>query len=430
MRRVALLALCGCGFSGGSNSAPRDAGTDAPPVEACDPLELRLAINDGADIVDADPPPMVLRLGDAIEIDGSRACGREGAPAFAWTIPSSFAGDTGSQAKRIVKFAVMEPGLHTVALTISDSAGSRSMQLDLDVRAIDRLDYIPSANDGCNGLALTTGNLWVACNNGVYLVDLADPHAPGVGNVYATPPASPARATRVATESDDFIWYTDSLQTNRTFRYDVQNGALDTMLNTDTGVTGTPRQLFPFSGGVRVLTTSAIWRTGDGGQSWAMESPTGAETMTESTAQDVWSGDEELVHVSASGASLDVFAGDDDSLRGMVFAAGDAELWVGGDPGAALVVDGAVDTLYTTLEDVREMAVDPITGDIWATSDGQGLYRYSRRLEQWLQLFGQPVGLESNNVRAVVVDTSGGRDAVYIGTNNGLHVLTTSFVAP
>lgn len=428
MRSLALLALCGCGFSGGSNPGDRDAGTDAPPVEACDPLELRYSINEGAEVVNADPPAMVVRLGDSIEIDGTLACGREGAPSFAWQVPPAFAGDTGSPTSRLITVAPIEVGTHVIDLEISDSAESMTMQLSVEVRGVQYLEYIDSANDGCNGLTLTTGELWVACNNGVYLVDLDDPHAPGIGGVYPTPNNAPGRATRVMAESDDFVWFTDSTQNNRTFRYDVAGENLDELLNGDTGVTGSIRRLAPFPGGVRVLTTTALWNTGDGGGSFNRESDVDPQTVTESATGDVWTGDEELVHVSQADATVDVFAGPDDGLRAMVFD-GD-ELWVGGDLGAARLVDGAVTERFTTLLDLRDLVVDPITGDIWAASDGEGLYRYSRRLDQWLRFSGSQVGLNSDNLRAIVIDTSGGRDAVYLGTNNGLHVLTTSFAAP
>lgn len=428
---LALVVLGACGFSGTSGSG-RDGSVepDAPPVEACDPLTLRYSINGGPELVDVNPEPMLLRLGDSVVIDGTQTCGREGAPEFSWRIPAAFAGDTDNAVKRAVRIAPIAVGTHLVDLEIRDSVDIRTLQLEVNVRGIEYLPYIdPNSNDDdCDGLALTTGNLFVVCNAGIHQVDLADPHAPGAGNFYPSPPSAPSAMNRIAVESDEILWLIDSGVDDRVFRYNVTDGQLDELENTVTTVSGDPRRLAPRSGGVRVATNDSVWSTDDSGASWVQESMEDSEMVAENDG-DLWSGDERLVHASDGDALIDVFPGDDDNIRSMIFAGDD--LWVGGEEGAARIRNAQIDKIYTTADNLRDMAVDPIfSGDVWAGSNGDGLYRYSAALDEWLRFSGEGVGLTNGGVEAVVVDSSGGRDAVYMATNTGLFVLTTSFTAP
>lgn len=429
----AIVSLSACSFSGGSSGGgtDSDAGNlDAPDIDACDQLELRYRVNDGEELLDVNPEPMVLRLGDSIVIDGATACGREGAPEFSWSVPPEFAGDVGSPTARIIRIAPIVVGTHVVDLEVSDSVETRQIQLQVETRGIQYLPHIDTSGDDCNGLTITTGSLWAACNNGTYRVNVEDPYAPGVGNFYPAPVGtSLTRATRVQAEDDNIIWWIDNnAGSNQLFRYDVDDESMTTLANADTGVVGNNRHLMPFPGGIRTLTNNDIWTTGDSGMTWNKESDRDAETAA-INGTDVWSADNEVVHVSSGDAEHDVFPADDDNIRGMVFV-GD-QLFVGGDEGAAILDDtGQVVRLFNTVDEMRQMVIDPITGDVWAGSNGRGLYRYSLVLQDWMRFSGSAVGLESDNIDAVVVDNQGGRDAIYLGTNNGLHVLTTAFEPP
>lgn len=453
-----LLAACSFDVTGvlaidsGNNDvdAPSgDTGTvgDAGPCD--DNILVQLSINGFSEQLPTGRPYAYALPGDIVELSARGSCARQGALSYEWQISpidatrSTAVPDLTSEVIRLYP-ALPEDYTVTLTVTAGDLSTSRTV---LGIRAYEwqRRDGLPGGQD-VRGLDASADTLWIAGAVGAHRLPLG---ADGSGDEFVDIGAGATGDAIVGnlgpirfSAAEQLLWLAEETRRDDLWRVQVgQTPVVSTLVNISgdsvLGDAARVYDIFDYAPGIGLATSEGVTRSDDGLTffgTFTPEDSSDVRAIAASSDRHV-TGGRRLYDMTNSGVVFDPFTGttdDDNAIRSLAMDTSRNELWIATDGHGAARIDVSGDLtvlgIYDTATDalptdrLRDIAIErvgPFAGDVWIATN-TGVIRYIRERDTWL-LMGNAHGLRDRiNVRAIVIDETDGRRAVYAGTSRGL----------
>jgi hypothetical protein len=426
------------------DGAPVDV-PDASPACAGDEVRLELRIGGAAATEGSGPYAQVL-LGDLVEISAAGSCAGAGEVSYEW----SFSPAEGIEATAAPALAgspeafTVYPtaaGDYQVTLTVRAPSGASQTRSVVAIRAHawQEADVDPALGMGVvRDMSVGGDNLWIAAGGGAYALPLAGPT-----NAFARVQHSGDQVPNdlevvLFDPRTDFLWFgrrpnddglyrlnmvpnppasvkiefdgAEALDGDAETRDIVADGTNTIVITTNQGIAAVDGDEIAFSGQIQP----------DGQNPEALAFPRGRRMA----------GSRGLYDLDTSGVFDLGVGGPDNKIRAMAADEADEVLWIGTDGEGVVTFDLRTNMVLERFTDgsalesdiVRALLVEsagPHAGDVWiATSDG--VSRYISRRQTWLNM-DEDQGLAGNlDLTAIAIDTSENRRVLYAGSSSGV----------
>ncbi|MCG8420620.1 MAG: PKD domain-containing protein [Proteobacteria bacterium] len=433
---AALLSLGSC-----ADFRPSTTTIDAgkPARDDC-PLPVVATMTvDGIDVQNGQQTPgKTVLIGDTVTLRATGSCVQNPSIAYEWNFESTELAATADGALSAETVTIYPPkaGPFTVALTVKDGDGSAAQSQGVAFAAAGwtTLDHFPNAIGGLpliRGLSASTDNLWIASRRGAYRSPLVNPES-GIGytsveDILSNGDAMPLPESTLAVHYDpgaNYVWFSDLVDSEVIHRVTLTDPPSNAQI--DVPARGQIRDIGPFSPtGVVAASSAGVFLSAGSGAFGEVSALDTHAVVSDGVL--LWAGTAtQLVGIDPNGVqpnvTIDVFAGVD-AIE--TIAVRDSNLWIGStgrksiarfDPARpASIVYNNADGLPDA--EVYDLAVD-MAGDVWAATR-KGVARFKADRQIWLTMDGD--GLQGRtDLRAIAIDESGGRRAVYVGGQSGL----------
>ena len=440
------LAACACTFDrggsgiGGGGDASADGNRDIDAsVECPAPLHLEISVDGFTAPAGPAMPYTTVFMGDTVALSAAGSCVERGPIEYEWQIsPIDATRDSALPdlaSRDISVFSIVPNRSYTVRLTIRDADGQSTTDLIFAFSTVGfELLNRPDGNLDVDGLATGGGALWVGGRDGAFRYDPAadafdnlntwtfdaDTFDRDLEHVYYDPDAG--YAWIAARGSKAGVWRANPLdETIAFFRYDTA-----TVLGASTEV----NDIGPAHPGVRVATDLGVTTAADSAtfNGTVVPPPVVVEALGNNATSE-WMGGRALWDLSAPWVELDPFlvgVDTDAKINAVAGGLGDQELWVASDDFGVARVDSAggetvalysLDTGDLETDKVRDIAVEPDSGDVWVATE-RGAARFKQDRLVWVTM-GATEGLADRiDLRAIAADTE--PRAIYAGGSKGL----------
>lgn len=436
-----LLAACRFDAStaanrDGGNSLLPDADPSKPdaiaPEDCPEDIYIRLSVNG----VSTEPPdgiPYVqILLGDTVALSAIGSCTRTGLIHYDWSIgPGTGQVEPTALPSLNSEFLTVYPTAaqdYIVTLAIGDGVNPIAKKTSVFGFAATGFEDLPLVpGDTIKDLHAGPNYLWIGARDGAYRADLSNPtNGPANGlyedinDVYGGDSIPSDVRAVFEGPSGNYVWFGPNANDGLVYRLsldpmDASVLALDTLGNArNKDISGDASSLrIATDKGVALSTDFDIF---------------GLERADQSTAISVgatgaWAGKNQLYPLPA-GTQINVFAGDN---KIVALADDGVNLWAGSsDQGVARFQVGATPEIFTATNselssrEIRAVAVDSL-GDIWVATK-VGVSRFKQDRQVWVPMIDLPSAL-GLDLKAIATDDSGGRRAIYAGSNGSLTVM-------
>ncbi len=371
------------------------------------------------------PPgqPYLHRLvGDTVQLSAVGTCTQSGVILYTWTIEpgTTLIGATAQPDLNSETISVysLQAENYTVRLRVGDGSGESvsTTIFAFQAHGFEALPAIPSK--AVNDLSAGSDYLWIGGKESGYRADLIGPGpALDVDDLYTGDSVGPNISAVLESKDGAFAWLGTSDADGSAFRIDLGAGDISTLASIANSKT---RDISDALLGVRYGTDLGVALAEDN-QSFVLERNDAVEALSFGSVGSF--GGKDKLYPLPDLTEVDVFGGNN-KITGI--AQFDDLVWVGGDgKGVASVLGNAVQEIFTVAnselssDTIRSMTQDP-NGDIWAaTKDGVSRFKQDRQV--WVPI---RAGLSTMlDLKAITIDESAGRRAVYTGGKDGFAVM-------
>ncbi|MCG8420619.1 MAG: hypothetical protein MJE77_22090 [Proteobacteria bacterium] len=426
--RCSFAALLIAGLASCANFNPSSAELDS---ESCPTAAMTvdgIAVQDGQTV-----PSKTVLIGDTITLRAAGACVQTDSMVYQWSFDPVGIADTADRAltAETIQIYPVQAGSYTVSLTVKNGRNGMAVIQGVafeaaDWTALDHFSGIEGGRVSVRGLSASSNTLWVAAAQGGYMTPVVDPEA-GIGydlvnDAHEVASDVPSDTLAVHHDRDkNHVWFSNNVLDDRLYRV----------------IPGTSRAAFtaPTDSRIRDIDSSsaAVFAAGsDGVFTFEGSGSFGIEREFEAAAVAVMGSrlfigtTRELIEIDqtdvAADIKRDIFAGVNDEIEALLVYNG--ELWIGSNARRIARYNPSTDTktVYSSADGlpdaaVRDLAVDA-AGDIWAAT-ARGVARFKADRQVWLH--SSPDGLKfRNDLRAIAIDETETRRAIYVGGERGL----------
>lgn len=429
-----LVGLCACQFDTSNTTSPENPDGDPTTPDAIDPkdcpddIRIAVSVNGITATPAAGQPYLKTLIGDTVTLSAAGSCTKTGVMNYEWLVEPSTSPTIRTalpdlQSPSISVYAI-QPEAHTVRLTVGDGSGKTKEHFFFAFQAVgfQPLGFVPGAD--VRDLSAGPNYLWIAGKSGAYRADLDSPESgtyPLVNDLYngdAIPTDSKATHEEAAGE---FVWFGANSNTGQAYRVSLTDEDIRTF---DLAQTAKSRDIYDATSGVRFATDKGVYLATDS-ENFQQERSDPAEAVFQGSTG-AWAGKAKLYPLPNSSA-IDLFTGNnkinsitDDGTM----------LWVGGDnQGIATLSGNTITTIYTAsnsnLSSNKPRAmVTEASGDIWVATDN-GVSRFKQDRKRWIPMTAK-AGLSNLVQKAIAIDESDGRRALYSGGPLGLNLMSAT----
>jgi hypothetical protein len=441
---LGLLGLVACRFDTSTAASPRDSGPSIPdadpnrpdaiaPSDCPEDIFIQLSVN-GISTAPGDGEPFSqVLLGDTVALSAMGTCTRSGTINYEWSIDSAIdqTAFPSISSESMTVYSATE-GTFNVTLVVNDgSTDKTAMVSGFAVTGFQALDLLPDADT--KDLHAGADFLWIGNKAGAFVADLANPTVgpdqgdyEAVNDKFGGGSSIPADVRAVfENPAGDYVWFGPNANEGKIYRLDLNGDQQTVSIDTIAGARN--KDISAFETKVYVATDRGVARSNNVTNFQEVRADSSEAVSAGATGE--WSGANNLYPLPA-GPSIDLFGGDN-KIKGL--ADDGVDLWVGSDAqGAARYRPGVIPTLYTLADGLSSLKVRALTvdasGDIWAATE-VGASRFKKDRQAWVAL--STAGLPGDKkLKAITVDESGGRRAIYVGGTQGFALMRVPITIP